>query len=470
MRRLRSHYLGPLSILSLALAGPYLLGACSGKNLESGPGQSSDDPPSLEKEEAGENQENQVEEQVGWTEKQGESFYFEAGSGPVKGWKNIDDKRYYFSEDGSMVKGWLTLGGKSYILDNTGALCLGKSIYGSDLYFSDENGVVQTGWQQVGEELLYFDKEGRWQSEIGGIVDYKKNLSEVLNIERQVYDELYLYENLANVGEELRLSDIKSYIEIPVITGAGDKVDRLREILDEDFFELKMSNWEITSRVHNNASTISYFSSTSVSKTSVRLFDSGDVTALMVRSDYEGSFEGPNYYYKLYLIDNHTGQLVNSRKQVESMGIDPLIVLRKLEAFIKDNSQIYVEDFSYEEIEGLFNFDLDAWYKVKNNYKAGDTFFVNKLSIDEDEFFVVVEDETPYIMAMLYYYVNSGPSGSLTDDLQYKLVRIPFNYEGGKLKEYVNDGYFWKDQTSSSADEEAYPFTGIFDMALLIYE
>ncbi|NLY73598.1 MAG: hypothetical protein GX079_07915 [Tissierellia bacterium] len=49
MRRLRNYYLGPLSLLTLALAGSYLRGACSGKKLQSGPGQSSDDPLSLEK-------------------------------------------------------------------------------------------------------------------------------------------------------------------------------------------------------------------------------------------------------------------------------------------------------------------------------------------------------------------------------------------------------------------------------------
>ena len=180
---------------------------------------------------------------VGWKDIEGQRYYFSAAGVMQTGWKKIEGLWYFFSADGRMMTGWVFDGGKWYYLDGEGHMTVGfvkvngrtyrMNDYGEMVtgwrlidgtwYYFRENGMMATGWQQIGGLWYLFSGEGLmitgWQQvngswfflkatgemltgwqQINGSWFYLKSSGEMLTGWRQIGDKWYF---LKSSGEML---------------------------------------------------------------------------------------------------------------------------------------------------------------------------------------------------------------------------------------------------------------------------
>lgn len=72
---------------------------------------------------------------AGWTQSNGNTYYYQPDGRMTTGLAIIDGSYYYFLSDGSMVTGWLKLDG--------------------EYYYMQENGMLTTGWRQIDGDWYY---------------------------------------------------------------------------------------------------------------------------------------------------------------------------------------------------------------------------------------------------------------------------------------------------------------------------
>lgn len=100
----------------------------------------------------------------GWQEKDGKTYYYEAGV-PAAGFLEDDGKTYYLNEEtGVMESGWQDIDGSKYYFDKKGVMQTGWYVENGDMYFLGDDGKMLTGWQKVDGKDRYFDKDGILQT------------------------------------------------------------------------------------------------------------------------------------------------------------------------------------------------------------------------------------------------------------------------------------------------------------------
>lgn len=100
---------------------------------------------------------------TGWIEINWQTYYFLPESGIMaSGWMDIDGKSYYFyPETGWMMTGWADIGGESYyFLPDTGQLATGfMEIDGEAYYFLPESGIMASGCWELEDDTYYFSPD-----------------------------------------------------------------------------------------------------------------------------------------------------------------------------------------------------------------------------------------------------------------------------------------------------------------------
>lgn len=101
---------------------------------------------------------NVVGSQTGWSNINGNWYYFDEDGNQAFGWQTINDKLYYFNQWGRMVSGWTLISGNWYYFDVNDGMQKGWILDNS--YYLDENGVMLSGWQNIDGDDYFFNASG----------------------------------------------------------------------------------------------------------------------------------------------------------------------------------------------------------------------------------------------------------------------------------------------------------------------
>ena len=102
---------------------------------------------------------------VGWTEIDGNRYYYGDDGKPVTGVKVIDNKTYYFNSKGIMQTGVLqTSKGVFYLDPETGAMHTGWLDYGKNRFYFADNGKMVKGVLRLPDNVYYFNSKGIMQT------------------------------------------------------------------------------------------------------------------------------------------------------------------------------------------------------------------------------------------------------------------------------------------------------------------
>lgn len=101
---------------------------------------------------------NVVGSQTGWSNINGNWYYFDENGSQAFGWQTINDKWYYFNQWGRMVSGWTLVSGNWYYFDVNDGMQKGWILDNS--YYLDENGVMLSGWQNIDGDDYFFNASG----------------------------------------------------------------------------------------------------------------------------------------------------------------------------------------------------------------------------------------------------------------------------------------------------------------------
>ena len=101
---------------------------------------------------------NVVGSQTGWSNINGNWYYFDEDGNQAFGWQTINDKLYYFNQWGRMVSGWTLISGNWYYFDVNDGMQKGWILDNS--YYLDENGVMLSGWQNIDGDDYFFNGSG----------------------------------------------------------------------------------------------------------------------------------------------------------------------------------------------------------------------------------------------------------------------------------------------------------------------
>ena len=93
--------------------------------------------------------------QTGTIETDGVRRVFGEDGAALEGWL---DKQYY--SGGVMASGWTEIDGDTYYFDENGVLCTGLAELEDGRYYLDENGRRQTGWIELDGTRYYFQESG----------------------------------------------------------------------------------------------------------------------------------------------------------------------------------------------------------------------------------------------------------------------------------------------------------------------
>lgn len=386
----------------------------------------------------------------GWHEEEGAIYYYTEEGHLLTGWQDLEGERYYFSGEGILQTGILKQDEGDYLTDEKGRLVYGLNDYEGSTYLTDDRGLLRTGWWDVEDKKYFFDKDGKRLEEKGGLIDFGRDPQESFTITSVYKDEIYFYDNMTE-GDELRLSDIKSFIELPEIKGPKEKIDKLEEELDFKYFSLPKMDWE--ELVHYQKEQLVYdLGYTNIYRNSFRVFDSGDVSTLISRLDKDVRFD--DYYLdfgSVIFVDNHSGQLVGPKEQIASMGEDPDEVLGRMRSFIgeilgKDPAQLAKKgDLGFLE----FSDEAKEYYYERS--QGSTPFFLNPMeSFEHENVFLIVEDGELYMVALVNYFMIVEEGSTFYSNPQF--LRVPYNYKLDDL-EFSDDGHFLiKDYPGDSQD------------------
>lgn len=443
-----------------------LVTRCMGK--EDKPIEPDDDPEEVviteEEPEPDDSVETQDEVTTGWVDRDGGRYYLDEAGKPLTDWYKIDEEVYYFDDQGLMQVGRLSLDGDIFLFDDQGRLVYGLNEYKGDSYFSSEEGLVQTGWQQVGAKKYYFDEDGRQLKGGQGLVDFKRDPKKGLTITSQIIDEAYLYTNL-ETSEEPKLSSAKSYFEFPKIEGPGNFVKTAEDLINEGHFEYAFDRWQLIKEDHE-ARQLYELGYVTLFNKNVRVFDSGDVSTVIIRQDEE-YYNGADYmsFATAFFIDNYSGELLSSREQIESLGEDPEKVLETVRKVV--NYQLGGGPGSF--VEGPITGEKGSF---EDRYNKGEITFTSPMEdIDNELVFLLVEDGEVYISAFVFYeYIEEDELYSYPVIGSSTLIRIPLDYKGPVQRIYENSDFYEVDHSGLIERDEAKPFSGIFDIYHFIYE
>lgn len=96
---------------------------------------------------------------TGWVEYMGSVYYDEPLMGKLTGIQEINGETYIFNENGVLLKGWFEYAGHKYYGGENGALHKGESEINGVKYIFSPSGKFQSGWQTVNGLRLFYDYE-----------------------------------------------------------------------------------------------------------------------------------------------------------------------------------------------------------------------------------------------------------------------------------------------------------------------
>ena len=100
----------------------------------------------------------------GWTEIDGDYYYFGDTGTMLTGWVETERGRSYLNEDGILQTGWVELDGNRYCLGEDGVLQTGWLDQPEGRYYLSETGAMVVGWLELSGERYYFNEDGMLQT------------------------------------------------------------------------------------------------------------------------------------------------------------------------------------------------------------------------------------------------------------------------------------------------------------------
>ena len=95
----------------------------------------------------------------GWITEDGKTCYYSEGEAAA-GWTELEGDRYFFGSDGVMATGWTELEGNRYYFGPDGVMQTQWAVFGGNQYFFGSDGIMRTGWQTMEGYRYYFGGEG----------------------------------------------------------------------------------------------------------------------------------------------------------------------------------------------------------------------------------------------------------------------------------------------------------------------
>lgn len=352
------------------------------------------------------------------------------------GWHSEEDNWYYYDEKGELVKGWLSLDGEDYYLDS-----LGRRV---------------SGEQEIDGETYIFASSGQLEG--------KKEAT--ISISSSLYDQDVFYSFLGSDIEER--SSLKSYFEIPKFKGPEEIIKKAKTNLYDSYYSGEKERWDNIKRVHSQGKYEDYYGDHSAMGLATRVFETEGVSSVVARLElvFYSDIYGP--FYSVFHIDRKSGDIIDSPSQISSFGLDPEKVRKIIVQFMKDNSDLALENLTKEQREGLFYDDWETMYSLEQKYGSGKVVFLNEMAdLKNEDAFIFKDKEGAYICFVLKRYIIGE---EMYDGVRNYLVRIPLDYSGGRLRELKKLVFFDKDKDAIMDARSKEVFTGLFDCFSYIYE
>lgn len=96
----------------------------------------------------------------GWTQKNGNIYYYLKNGHKAIGWQTIENQRYCFGPDGALLTGWQTIEYKKYYLHPDGTPTTGWLTDQDGRRYFDENGAMLVGEHTIDGETHHFAPDG----------------------------------------------------------------------------------------------------------------------------------------------------------------------------------------------------------------------------------------------------------------------------------------------------------------------
>ncbi len=100
----------------------------------------------------------------GWTEENGNTYYYDSNGMKLTGLQKINGEWYYFNKENGggelKKKGWIVEGNKKYYALADGRLHTGWLSFGNTYYYCSIDKTVLTGLRKIGTKWYYFNKDG----------------------------------------------------------------------------------------------------------------------------------------------------------------------------------------------------------------------------------------------------------------------------------------------------------------------